>query len=67
MPVGPRYLCLLEPCGTWTVWDTLARKPASLGGVALVGREEQRAQAACGVLNRIHKACPLPGQERFHF
>lgn len=61
MQVAPRFYCLVEPAGQWTVWDSFQEKPASLGGCLLTGREEQRAEAACGVLNRIHKTCPMPG------
>lgn len=61
MLLAPRFICLVEPSGKWTVWDTLKDVPASLGGCQLTGREEQRAQAACNVLNRIDRTCPMPG------
>jgi hypothetical protein len=52
---APRFRCLPEPSGTWMVWDDMTGAPASLGGCALEGRNEDRARAACEILKRIYQ------------
>ncbi len=52
----PRFRCMLEPSGTWMVWDDMTGAPAALGGFVLTGRSEERARAACGVLKRIYRS-----------
>ena len=52
---APRFRCLPDEEGTWTVWDDLTGAPAILGGSALKGRSEERARVACGILKRIYR------------
>lgn len=52
MDKSPRYKCIEEADGMWTVWDTWRETPASLDG-QLVRKTLPRAQAACSILNRI--------------
>lgn len=49
-----RFECRPEPSRTWTVWDTVRNAPANLGGCILKGRQQDRAQAACDILQRIY-------------
>lgn len=52
----PRYSCIRDKIGTWTVWDAVLDAPAILDGQTLAGRTEIRAQAACSILDRIEAA-----------
>ena len=51
----PRFRCLPDVSGRWTVWDDLTAGPAILGGLILKGRSEERATVACGILKRIYR------------
>ena len=46
----PRFLCILEPTGTWAVWDEQRNLPGELTK-SLVGLSEAEANTACEVLN----------------
>ena len=50
-----RFSCILEPTGTWMVWDDVAGEPATLGGKILMGCTRERAETARDVLLRIYK------------
>jgi hypothetical protein len=50
---APRFTCIREKDGSWTVWDTKLEEPALLGGQMLINRSEPRAEVACSILNRI--------------
>jgi hypothetical protein len=52
----PRFTCVREPDGTWRVWDREKEAPATLAGKTLTGMNKYHAEAACGVLERIHVA-----------
>ena len=55
MVKAPRFQCIQISPTRWTVWDTIADQPASLGGSLLTARTKPSAEAACDVLNRIYK------------
>lgn len=48
-----RYTCVPEADGTFTVWDTRELVVATLDSQPLDHRPQQRAAAACAILNRI--------------
>ena len=50
-----RYVVISEPSGSWTVWDERGNEPATLAGSVLSGLAKLRADAACGILNRIDR------------
>jgi len=51
-----RYVVILEPVGnSAAVWDELMDEPAMLGGFVLIGLPKLKAEAACGILNRIDR------------
>lgn len=50
-----RFVCVQEPSGGWTVWDSHKEEPAIFDGEALIGQKRQRAEAARDMLERIHK------------
>lgn len=49
----PRFRCVPEEGGTWTVWDDTLDVPARLDGKELVRLLLHRAEVACSILNRI--------------
>jgi hypothetical protein len=49
-----RFRCFREGA-SWTVWDDNLNQAAQLGGSDLVGRGQQHAEAACGILERIYQ------------
>jgi hypothetical protein len=51
----PRFECVLEPTGTWMVWDNLEDEPAHLGSI-LVGCGRIHAEAAQRILTSIYSA-----------
>jgi len=54
MTVFPkRYLCVQADDGFWKVIDTRTGRAASLAGKELSGKPQQRAEAACAILNSI--------------
>jgi hypothetical protein len=53
--MAERFTCKEDPDGTWSVWDHVMDKTASLGGRVLTGSDEWRARAACDVLTRIYR------------
>jgi hypothetical protein len=55
MVTTARFQCIQISPARWTVWDTIADQPASLGGSPLTARTKPSAEAACDVLNRIYK------------
>jgi hypothetical protein len=45
-----QFVCLMEPTGTWAVWDDWTGQPAELGDKPLVGVREIEAREAYRVL-----------------
>jgi len=50
-----RFSCVAQTTGLWMVWDGTLRTIAKLGGPPLEGRSGERAEVACGVLERIYR------------
>ena len=48
----PRFICLIDPCDAWTVWDQLLDQPAE-SRVPLIGLDETGALKACRLLNSV--------------
>jgi len=48
-----RFVCIQARNGLWDVIDTTTSHAASLGGQELSGKPQQRAEAACTILNSI--------------
>lgn len=48
-----RYECLMEPTGTWMVWDAVDRLPAQYMRNTLVGLPRDKALLLCGLLNAV--------------
>lgn len=56
-----RFECLLEPFGTWLVWDRFEARPAvdaSDPDLILVGLSEEAARRHCARLNAAASAPP---------
>ena len=47
-----RFICLIDPCDAWAVWDQLVDQPAEKS-VPLVGLDETGALKACRLLNSV--------------
>jgi hypothetical protein len=55
MDSGCRFECRRDQGAlTWSVWDNVRNAVASLGGSELRGKCEERARAACELLNAIY-------------
>lgn len=48
-----RFECVMEPTGTWMIWDSLQKIPAELSQAALIGLEHSSALLFCKLLNRL--------------
>ena len=48
-----RYECVMEPNGTWMVWDRERAAPAIYCSNPLIGLIRRRAVLYCGALNGI--------------
>jgi hypothetical protein len=48
-----QFECLMEPTGTWMVWDAASRRPAQYLRNNLVGLPRDKARLLCGLLNTI--------------
>ena len=51
----PRFICILEPTGTWAVWDEQRNLPGEITE-PLVGLSVVEAHSACRVLNATAKS-----------
>lgn len=49
-----RFECVMEPAGTWMVWDMHLEIPAELAQAALMGMERASALLICKLLNTLH-------------
>jgi hypothetical protein len=52
---SPRFHCLIERSGTWSVIDRETGLPASLDGRLVVGRTRMDAETVCRILETIYK------------
>jgi hypothetical protein len=48
-----RFECLMEPTGTWMVWDTVDRRPAQYVRNTLIGLPRDKALFLCRLLNAM--------------
>lgn len=55
-----RYVCVAQPDGFWMVWDNEKDHLASIGDKPLFGLSKLRAEASCGILQRIETGSMTP-------
>lgn len=56
-----RYDLVLGPDELWMVWDKEAETPVIFADQPLLGLSKAEADAACDVLNRVHRRRTIKG------
>lgn len=51
-----RFECIMEPNGTWVVWDKKLDLPAQFSALALIGLCHHEAISLCQILNETDPA-----------